>query len=70
MNNNNTPPFYQKLLTQWLPWLLAGFLGLGEVLELIKDVDYITPLMALLGTIVILIGWGVVEFLPIRWVIL
>lgn len=66
-------PFHQKLII-WLTWTLGGISALGVFLDAISNAIALVNLrVALLSTILIAIGWGIVEVRlsrsPIPWVI-
>jgi hypothetical protein len=66
-------PWYQKIFVSYVPWVLAGFIFIGSVLNTVSNTrELITPTLTWIGTLVVLlIAWTVVLWLkykPVLWV--
>lgn len=68
----NSNKWQQKILTHYLPFITAGFLFIGSLLDTINNtVDFITPNITYYGTLVILVFVIVatfyLRFYPLKW---
>ncbi|MCB0210801.1 MAG: tetratricopeptide repeat protein [Anaerolineae bacterium] len=66
-------PWYQKIVTSYLPWVITGFLFVGSILDTLSNaVDWIPPTLTYIGTLIILLIFLSAQIFlrrsPILWV--
>jgi tetratricopeptide (TPR) repeat protein len=70
--NRKKTHWYQKLIESYLPWIFAGFMFIGSVLDTISNsIQLMTLPVAIFGTITVLLGYISISFFlrkrPLHW---
>jgi hypothetical protein len=66
-------PWYQKIITSYIPWIATGFLFVGSLLDTISNtIDLITPAVTYFGTLSAILFFIFAKVsltrYPVRWV--
>ena len=66
-------PWYQKIITSYIPWIVTGFIFVGSLLDTVSNtIELITPSVTYFGTLIaallVIFSKVLLTRYPVRWV--